>query len=123
VPVSLAICWDLIFPETLREAAVAGARLVLAPSAWESPHGAQYGRAASARALDNAFYVATANQRGLYGAASFDTPGGVYRFDGAPEGPVASVDLEALASYRAEFGTMLDELGVHHGEPRDGVRA
>jgi 5-aminopentanamidase len=34
--VALVVCWDLGFPETVREAALAGAGLILAPAGWRS---------------------------------------------------------------------------------------
>ena len=37
--VALAFCWDLGFPEVAREAAAAGAELILAPAAWHEPWG------------------------------------------------------------------------------------
>jgi hypothetical protein len=37
--VTLAICWDLGFPEVAREAAAGGAELLLAPAAWREPWG------------------------------------------------------------------------------------
>ncbi len=110
VRVALSICWDLMFPETVREAAVSGAELVLAPSAWEDPYGPQYDLACAARSLDNALYVASANQTGAYPEAVFSAPGGVYRYDGEQMGKAALVDLSAMQSYRETFGGMLGEL-------------
>ncbi|MDQ4128649.1 MAG: carbon-nitrogen hydrolase family protein, partial [Actinomycetota bacterium] len=64
--VARVICWDLGSPEAVREAALKGADLVLAPAGWRYPWGAQYGLACAARALDNAVYLASANQLGDY---------------------------------------------------------
>jgi 5-aminopentanamidase len=60
--IALVICWDLGSPEAVREAALKGADLVLAPAGWRHPWGRQYGLACAARALDNAVYLASANQ-------------------------------------------------------------
>ena len=117
VRVGLVICWDLMFPETVREAAFSGAEIILAPSAWEDPYGPQYDLACAARSLDNALYVASANQTGAYPEAVFSAPGGVYRYDGVPLGNAAPVDLSAMQGYREEFGGMLGELG---GSPIPG---
>jgi predicted amidohydrolase len=76
--VSLVICWDLGFPEVAREAALAGADLILAPAGWREPWGMQYELSCAARALDNAVYLASANQVGVYPEARFHTPGHVY---------------------------------------------
>ena len=81
--VALAICWDLGFPEFVREAAARGAQLVLAPAGWRDPFGPQYDLACAARALDNGIHhVASANQLGQYPGACFGSPGGVYGPDG-----------------------------------------
>jgi len=62
--VTLVIRWDLGSPEAVREAALNGAELVLAPAGWRRPWGRQYALACAARALDNAVYLASANQLG-----------------------------------------------------------
>ncbi|CAN5178563.1 carbon-nitrogen hydrolase family protein [soil metagenome] len=80
--VALVICWDLGFPEVAREAALAGADLILAPAGWREPWGAQYELSCAARALDNAVYLASANQIGVYPEARFHTSGHVYGPDG-----------------------------------------
>ncbi len=80
--VALVICWDIGHPETIREAAENGAELVLAPAAWRDPWRPQYDLACAARALDNAVYLASANQIGAYPEATFGAFGGVYGPDG-----------------------------------------
>jgi predicted amidohydrolase len=109
--VALVICWDLGFPEAVREAALQGADLVLAPAGWRFPWGSQYQLVCAARALDNAVYLASANQLGEYPEARFDAPGGIY----APDGTylaggtnvmsVGEVDLDFPARWRASFGS------------------
>jgi len=81
--VALVVCWDLGFPEVVREAALTGAELILAPAGWREPWGAQYELSCAARALDNAVYLASANQIGVYPEAVFGASGGVYGPDGA----------------------------------------
>jgi 5-aminopentanamidase len=113
--VALVICWDLGSPEAAREAALKGADLILAPAGWRYPWGLQYGLACAARALDNAVYLASANQLGAYPEALFDTPGGVYgpRGDRVCErtrtGSVAEIDLGLPERWRASFGSTLPE--------------
>lgn len=113
--VALAICWDLGSPEAVREAALGGADLVLAPAGWRHPWGKQYELACAARALDNAVYLASANQMGEYPEARFDTPGGVYGPDGdracerADARSVAGVDLELSERWQHSFGSALPE--------------
>jgi predicted amidohydrolase len=120
--VALVICWDLGSPEAVREAALKGANLVLAPAGWRHPWGRQYELVCAARALDNAVYLASANQLGDYGGARFDTPGGVYGPDGiracvgAPPGAgaisVAEIDPCLPGRWRNSFG---DALRGHTG--------
>jgi 5-aminopentanamidase len=112
--VALVICWDLGSPEAVREVALGGgAELVLAPAGWRQPWGRQYELACAARALDNAVYLASANQMGDYPESGFDTPGGVY----GPNGlrvcertgslSVAEVDLGLPERWRSSFGSTL----------------
>jgi predicted amidohydrolase len=113
--IALVICWDLGSPEAVREAALEGADLILAPAGWRHPWGRQYELACAARALDNAVYLASANQLGDYLEASFDTPGGVYAPDGdrvcerAEARSVAEVDLGLPERWRDSFGSTLPE--------------
>ena len=113
--VALAVCWDLGFPEFIREAAVRGAELVLAPAGWRDPFGPQYALACAARALDNGIYVASANQLGRYPGADFGSPGGVYGPDGlrvsAGSGGrnVAAVDPDLPVGWRNLFGDTLPD--------------
>ncbi len=111
--VALVICWDLGSPEAVREAAMNGADLVLAPAGWRRPWGRQYELACAARALDNAVYLASANQLGDYPEAGFDTPGGVYGPNGLrlcdrkDARSVAEVDLGLPERWRSSFGSTL----------------
>ena len=108
VRVALVICWDLGSPEAVREAALKGADLVLAPAGWRYPWGRQYELSCAARALDNAVYLASANQLGDYLEASFDTPGGVYGPDGGCiSRNVAGIDLGLPARWRGLFGNTI----------------
>ena len=115
--VALVICWDLGFPELARGAALAGADLILAPSGWRDPWGPQYELSCAARALDNAVYLASANQLGVYPEARFDAPGHVYGPDGLRvsrsegERGVGEVDPGAAGRWRRLYGsTFLDGL-------------
>jgi 5-aminopentanamidase len=117
--VALVICWDLGFPEAVREAALNGADLVLAPAGWRYPWGPQYDLVCAARALDNGVHLASANQLGDYPEARFDAPGGVYGPDGSRLAgstgavSVGEIDLSFPARWRAAFGnTLLDIPGM-----------
>lgn len=112
--VSLVICWDLGFPEVVREAALDGTELILAPAGWRELYAQQYELSCAARALDNGVYLASANQVGDYPEARFGTPGGVYGPDGcrisidAGGRSVGVVDREVSASWRNCYGSTLN---------------
>ena len=113
--VAFAICWDLGFPEVAREAALAGADLILAPAGWREPWGPQYELSCAARALDNAVYLASANQIGVYPEARFGAPGQVYGPDGLSvsrsegERSVAEIDSDVPERWRRFYGSTLLE--------------
>jgi predicted amidohydrolase len=116
--VALVICWDLGFPEVAREAALSGAELVLAPAGWREPWGRQYEISCSARALDNAVYLASANQLGIYPEALFSTPGHAYGPDGMcisereDERSYGEIDSAAPARWRRFYGSTILESAV-----------
>jgi 5-aminopentanamidase len=70
---ALAICYDIEFPETARSLALAGAEVILVPTANMSPYESISMRIVPARAEENAVYVAYANYCG--GEAEFDYVG------------------------------------------------
>ena len=114
----VAICYDWLFPEVLRQLAAAGAEVLLRVSAYMDPWGATppmdwWTVVNRARAIENTAYVVAANQ-GASAAAypPFSWPGGsmLVDFDGrliaqADPGPgekvvVGPVDLDALRAER-----------------------
>jgi 5-aminopentanamidase len=111
--VSLAVCWDIGFPEMVREAALGGADLILVPAAWREPWGFQYDLSCAARALDNGVYVASANQSGVYPEAGFVTRGHLYGPDGARVSyssglkSIGTVDSSISLRWRAGYGNTL----------------
>jgi len=111
--VALSVCWDLVFPEVAREAAIAGADLILSPAAWREPWGFQYELCSAARALDSGVYLASANQLGAYPEARYDTPGHVYRPDGlrashpTETASIGAVDPSFPGRWRLRFGDTL----------------
>lgn len=114
----VAICYDWLFPETIRQIAFAGAEVILRVSAYMDPWGATppmdwwtlFNRA---RAVENMVYVVAANQGASLGNyAPFSWPGGsmLVDFDGrilaqAEPGPgekivVGPLDLDLLRAER-----------------------
>lgn len=116
--IGVAICYDWLFPETIRQIAFNGAEVVCRVSAYMDPWGTAppmdwwtlFNRA---RAAENTVYVVAANQGArLENYPPFSWPGGsmVVDYDGrvlamAEAGPgervvVAPIDLEALRAER-----------------------
>ncbi len=114
----VAICYDWLFPETIRQIAFNGAEVIIRVSAYMDPWGATppmdwwtlFNRA---RAAENTAYVVASNQgASLAGYPPFSWPGGsmVVDYDGrvlAQADPgegekvvVAPIDVDALRSER-----------------------
>jgi predicted amidohydrolase len=115
----VAICYDWLFPETIRQIAFNGAEVIVRVSAYMDPWGATppmdwwtlFNRA---RAAENTVYVVAANQgASLQGYPPFSWPGGsmIVDYDGrvlAQADPgegekvvVGPIDLEALRAERS----------------------
>lgn len=56
--------WDLAFPEVARSLALDGADLIVCPAAWEAEHMHEWRAFATARACENALFLAAANRVG-----------------------------------------------------------
>jgi predicted amidohydrolase len=119
----VAICYDWLFPETIRQIAFKGAEVIVRVSAYMDPWGATqpmdwWTLVNRTRAIENTAYVVAANQgASVANYPPFSWPGGsmVVDYDGrilaqADAGPgekivVAPVDLDALRAERARrFG-------------------
>ena len=125
----VAICYDWLFPESLRQLTANGAEVLLRVSAYMDPWGATppmdwWTVVNRCRAIENTAYVVGANQGAeLAQYAPFSWPGGsmVVDFDGrilsqADPGPgekivVATIDLSAL---RQERERRTGHLGLAH---------
>src|SRR4051812_21676338 len=117
--IGVAICYDWLFPEAMRQLAANGAEVMVRVSAYMDPWGATEPMAwwtviNRARAIENISYVAAANQgASLKHYPPYSWPGGsqVVDFDGrllaeASPGPgerivVAPIDISALRHERA----------------------
>jgi predicted amidohydrolase len=115
----VAICYDWLFPETLRELAFRGAEVLIRVSAYMDPWGATapmdwWTLVNRTRALENTAYVVAANQGAeMSNYPPFSWPGGsmVVDYDGrilaqADAGPgekvvVAPINIETLRADRA----------------------
>jgi len=81
--VALLICYDAEFPETVRQMALAGAQLVIVPTALASQWGVVSEKLIPTRAFENGVWVAYANHAGqenglsYYGGSCIVTPEGI----------------------------------------------
>lgn len=111
--IGLSVCYDLRFPELYRRLAIAGAEIVLIPSAFTFPTGAAHWETlVRARAIENQVYVIAPDQYGVspngyrnYGGSMIVDPWGTV-IARASEGEsviVGAIDLEYLAKVRREI--------------------
>ena len=111
--IGLSVCYDLRFPELYRRLAIAGAEIVLIPSAFTFPTGAAHWETlVRARAIENQVYVIAPDQYGVspngyrnYGGSMIVDPWGTV-IARASEGEsviVGAIDLEYLAKVRKEI--------------------
>jgi predicted amidohydrolase len=107
----LMVGWDLAFPEVARSYALAGADLVCVLGAWEQEHMAEWNAYLTARAFENAVYIAGVNRIGqeptyTFGGGSkvIGPTGQVFaEISNADESyAVARVDLDVVRAYREE---------------------
>jgi len=117
--IGAAICYDWLFPETLRQLTANGAEILVRVSAYMDPWGSQYPNdwwtvVNRCRALENTAYVVAANQAaGLKHYPPFSWPGGsmIVDYDGrivaqatAGDGEkitVGPIDVEMLRTERS----------------------
>jgi omega-amidase len=109
--VGLMIGWDLTFPEVARSYALSGAQLICVLGNWEQEHMAEWHAYMTARAFENAVFMAGVNRVGkeptyTFGGGSkvVGPTGQVYaEIQGADESyAIARIDLDLVRSYREE---------------------
>jgi omega-amidase len=112
---SLAICYDLRFPEMFRRYAMDGAKLVILPAEWPAVRAEHYRALIRARAIENGYYVAAVNrvgtdideetgaETGFIGYSSIIDPFGQTVLEvGNHEGVfTATIDLDLVAKAQA----------------------
>ncbi|MEW6279334.1 MAG: carbon-nitrogen hydrolase [Candidatus Eremiobacterota bacterium] len=131
-PVGAGICWDQWFPESARLMALAGAELLLYPTAIgsEPPEAgsldtrAMWQRAMLGHAVCNACYLAAANRVGQEGWQTFYGTSFICDYRGevlAQAGPAdetllsARLDFEASRRFRASMGFFRDRRPDRYG--------
>jgi omega-amidase len=112
-----AICYDLRFPELFRAAVGQGAEIIAVIACWPESRESHWLALLKARAIENQCYVAAVNRCGQdpsgqrYSGRSqiIDPHGEVVADAGSREEViVASIDLEELRAYRANFPVLKD---------------
>lgn len=68
---SMAICYDIRFPELIRREALQGVDLFFVPAAWPRIRNNHWVRLNQARAIENQFYLAAVNEAGLSGGMEY----------------------------------------------------
>ena len=142
LPVGVAICADIEYPEAIRLLAVGGARLIAVPSADMEPYRAQQAANLASRAIENNAYLALANTvdrrqtATFFGGSGIAGPAGslVSAGYGRPRLAVAEVsDAEVEASGGAgsylrgrrpeTYARLLESCPPDRGSRRPGTRA
>ncbi|MEZ5276590.1 MAG: nitrilase-related carbon-nitrogen hydrolase [Opitutaceae bacterium] len=106
------ICYDVRFPEGARSLALAGAQLMLLPTAWLGPVD-EWELAVRSRAMDNGIYVAASALQGesFLGSSLIVDPHGtvIGRGDpGAEQLVIADIDPAAVARFRRRVPLLRD---------------
>lgn len=130
VKVAPFVCYDLRFPEVFRHAAMRGAEVFVVIANWPAAREAHWLALLAARAIENQAYVLGVNRCGddpkhRYGGRSqiIDPRGNVLADAGEKEGTIrASIDVEALRRYRAEFPALRDARPCFLGESMSDKR-
>jgi predicted amidohydrolase len=100
------ICYDLRFPELPRRLALEGARILCVPVQWPKPREEHWRTLLRARAMENQFFVISANACGLVGKLEF--PGMSVIIDAKGELLAAAEDRECEIIAALDMQTMDD---------------
>lgn len=113
--IGVILGWDLAFPETARSLALGGAEVLCVLANWKEPHVSEWRTYLTARACENAMFVAGANRVGeeytyrFIGQSVIVGPRGEIHaiVDEPDEGPdegygVAKIDLDDVRETREE---------------------
>lgn len=130
VTLGLLVCYDVEFPETVRSLALAGAELVVVPTALMVPYDVVAQVVVPARAFENQVYLAYANRTGRETQLEYCGRSCVVGPDGADlaragsgeEVLLADLDLEHLRASRSTGGHLTDRRPELYGSLVEGAR-
>jgi omega-amidase len=113
---SIAICYDLRFPELLRRYAVEGAKLLLLPAEWPAERIQHWRAMIQSRAIENQYFVAACNCVGEYDGTTYgghsmvvDPWGDLVGEAGTSETMLTvTIDLDLVDAIRARMPVLTD---------------
>lgn len=114
--VSLAICYDLRFPELFRYYALAQTQMVFLPAEWPYPRLNHWRTLLKARAIENQFFMIACNRVGeskgtsFFGHSMVVDPWGDILVEGSEEEALLSavIDLESVSEVRQKIPVFQD---------------
>jgi predicted amidohydrolase len=116
VPASVAICYDLRFPEWFRRMASDGTQLFFLPAEWPTLRLPQFNALLAARAIENQAYVVAVNRVGndpnnaFGGQSQVVDPFGerLLKLDDQPQVGIVTIDLDRIAAARQQIPVFTD---------------
>lgn len=114
---SIAICYDLRFPELFRRYAVEGAKMIIIPAMWPIERIEHWRALLQARAIENQCYIVATNAAGETGDTVFGghsmivDPWGKIIIEGGEEGPMlltAEIELGVVDEVRQKIPVFKD---------------
>ncbi|TLF39736.1 carbon-nitrogen family hydrolase [Lacticaseibacillus zeae] len=116
VPASVAICYDLRFPEWFRRMASDGTQLFFLPAEWPTPRLPQFAALLTARAIENQAFVVAVNRVGqdpdndFGGQSQVIDPFGkrLLQLDDQPQVGTVTIDLDQIAAARQQIPVFTD---------------
>ena len=123
IEIALLICYEVEFPEAVRNAAVDGAQLVLVPTALVDQWGVVAERVVPARAFENGLWLAYANHAGheqgfdyLGGSRIVAPDGRIEASAGSGEGLISAViDTARVEAAQTRLPYLRDFRRYRHG--------
>lgn len=111
IKMGIIICYDLRFPEIIRDLALQGIQVLFIPAEWPEARAAHWETLSTARAIENQMYVVSCNRIGSYngttfaGRSMFIEPFGGVLSKGTPDKEEVlqnTLDLESVKRVRKE---------------------
>ena len=116
VACSMAVCYDIRFPELIRREALMGVDLFFVPATWPKIRNTHWVRLNQARAIENQFYLAAVNQAGRSGGLEYAgnslllDPWGeeICRLEDEEEIAFGRIDTDVIQEVRSQINVFRD---------------